>query len=492
MISKLLPLTFLLTLHAPAYAQPPAAPGESQAGANEAVRAGERLVAALGRDAAARRAFVETEFSAAALTREPVAERAAALDRLVRDVGRVSIVQTLVRSERHADLILAAENGRFLSAVIFMSTREPGKIVSFFALPARDPARTAREAWPESGVPLDRLPQEIEWRVAAQARDHFFYGTVLVARRDEVLFRGAYGPANMETATPNRVDTLFNAASVGKMFTGVAILALVDQGRISLDDPVTRWVPEFSGTAAGRTITLRQLLSHTSGVGNWAAQFRPHVSQRAAVETMTEPLIAEPGARMFYSNANYVLLGAVLEAVTGQSLDDVLQELVFRPANMTSTSLASGAEAGARGAIRYHFAEDDPLGFRGHVPQLETHNLRADASGGTHTNIDDLFAFHRALLQGRLLSANLTREMLSPFVDYPGAPRPSRYGYGLRFSNCGARQAFGHSGGGTNAGVSNATYATMDGEWTVIVLSNTNAAGANLAISLCEAVSGLG
>ena len=202
---------------------------------------------------------------------------------------------------------------------------------------------------------------------------------------------------------------------------------------------------------------------------------------------MTEPLVAAPGELMYYSNANYVVLGAVLEAVTGKGLEDALRELVFRPANMNSTTLASAANLGTA-AVRYHFAEDDPVGFRGYVPNLETDDLRADASGGAYTNIDDLFAFHRSLYNGRLLSADLTRDILSPVVDFPGTPRPSRYGYGMRFSNCGARPAFGHSGGGPNAGVSNATYATAYGEWTVIVLSNTNA-GEDLAITLCEAVS---
>jgi D-alanyl-D-alanine carboxypeptidase len=488
--SILLALGGLAVLQPVAFGQAPVPASGPEGERNGAVQAGERLASALRGDAAARRAFVESSFSSGALASEPAARRAAALDNLVRDAGQISAVQTHVRSPRHVDLVLATERGRFLSAVIFTSAREPGKISSLFLLPARDPAKVAREAWPESGVPLDRLPREIEWRIAEQARDQFFYGAVLVARGDEVLFRGAYGPANIQTSTPNSVDTLFNSASVGKMFTSAAILALVDQGRISLDDPVTRWVPEFHAAGSDQTITLRQLLSHTSGVGDWPAQFRPHASQRAAVATMNGPLIAEPGARMYYSNANYVLLGAVLEAVTGKGLEEALRDLVFRPASMTATTLASGAEAG-NGAIRYHFAEDDPLGFRGHVPHLETYGLRADASGGAYTTIDDLFAFHRSLYHGRLLSAALTREMLTPVVDFPGTPRPSRYGFGMRFGSCGGRQTFGHSGGGPNAGVSNATYATLDGEWTVIVLSNANAAGEELAISLCEAVSRL-
>lgn len=480
-------LAFLASLEMPAFAQSPGPANALEAGQNPAAQAAAALVAALDANTAARRAFVETGFSASALENESAEQRTAFLDRLVRDAGRISIVETHVRSERHADVILATERGRFISAVVFTSGREPGKISGLFFLPARDPSKTAREAWPDSGVALEHLSHEIAWRIEEQAQDDFFYGAVLVARRDEILFHAAYGPANVAAGTRNTVQTPFGSASIGKMFTSVAILALIDQGRISLDDPITKWVPEYPHQAAGQRITLRHLLLHTSGIGDWPEQFRPHISQRAAATTMTQAPNAEPGARMSYNNANYVLLGAVLEAVTGRSLEEALRELVFRPANMTSTTLASGADL-RTGAIRYHFAEDDPVGFRGYVPNLGNHEFRADASGGAYTTIGDLFAFHRALYLGRLLSSQRTQEILSPVVDFPGTPRPSRYGYGMRFSQCGTREVFGHSGGGPNAGVSNATYATSDGEWTIIVLSNTNAAGEALAIALCEAV----
>ena len=480
-------LAFLASLQLPAFAQSPSPNAAPAAERNPAAEAGDRLVTALGGDAAARRAFVESAFSSGALASEPAAQRAAALDRLVQDAGRIRLVQAHVRGARHADLVLATERGRFITAVIFTSGREAGKISGLFFLPTRDPARTAAEAWPDSGVPRDRLSQEIAWRIAAQEQDDFFYGAVLVARGDEILFRRGYGYADIQAGRRNTAQTQFTSASIGKMFTSVAILALVDRGAISLDDRLSRWVPDYPH-AAGATITLRQLLTHTSGIGEWAAQFRPHASQRAAAATMVEPPSGEPGARMSYSNANYVLLGAVIEAATGKSLDEALRELVFNRANMNATTLASGADVGT-GALRYHFAEDDPVGFRGYRPDLANHQLRADASGGAYTTVDDLLAFHRALYQGRLLSPQRTRDMLAPVVDFPGTPRPSRYGYGIRFSSCGERQAFGHSGGGPNAGVSNATYATADGEWTVIVLSNTNAAGEELAITLCEAVS---
>lgn len=469
----------------------PSAPAAAVSQPNVALAAGEKLLAALQGDAAARRSFVESGFSTSALANEPAADRAAALDQLAAASGGLTLAQSFVRSDRHADLVLATKGGHFVTAVVFTSSKEPGRISGLFFLPARDPAKVAREAWPAGPIPLADLANEIDCRVAAQARDGFFYGTVLVARGDAILLRRAYGLANRETNQPNTIGTRFHGASVGKMFTAAAVLKLAEQGRLALDDSLAKWVPEYPDAEAARKITLHQLLTHTAGLADWPRQFEPHASQRDAARTMTAPLAGEPGARMSYSNAGYVLLGAVVEAATGTSLAPALDALVFKPAGMTSTTFAPAISVKDR-AVRYVRGDDDPVGLRAPIPHVQHDRLGGDASGGAYTTADDLFAFHRALVGGRLLDARLTSEALTPRIDFPGTPRPSKYGYGQRFGECSGRAVFGHSGGGPNAGVSNATYATTDGEWTVIVLSNTNSAGEDLAISICEAVARAG
>lgn len=481
--------TCFSAMSTPALAQAPAQPSQAPAeqSSNAALLAGEKLVAALQSDMAARRAFTETVFSTSALAKESAAQRAAGLEQLVAASGGLSLDRTYVRADRHVDLILATENGRFLTAVVFTSSKEPGKISGLFFMPARDPVKVQKEQWPDKAVPLVRLPDEIGWRAAEQAKDNFFYGAVLVAKGDRVLFRQAYGPANRSARVLNAPDTLFQSASVGKMFTAAAILKLVEQVNLSLDDSLAKWVPEYPDKVAADKIKLRHLLTHTAGLAEWERQFEIHASQRTAAKTMTAPLASEPGARMSYSNAGYVLLGAVLEAVTGRSLEDATRSLVFRPAGMKRTTFKPAMQV-KRSATRYVHADDDPVGFRGYIAYTKDDHLAADGSGGAYTTVDDLFAFHRALVKGRLLSRPLTAEILSPKVDFPGAPRPSKYGYGQRFGECSGRPVLGHSGGGANAGISNATYATVDGEWTVIVLSNSNSAGEELAISICEAV----
>jgi hypothetical protein len=337
-------------LPVPLQAQP-GAPAASVAQPNAALAAGEKLLAALQGDAAARRSFVESGFSTSALANEPAAERAAALDQLAAASGGLALAQSFVRSDRHADLVLATRGGHFVTAVVFTSSKEPGKISGLFFLPARDPAKVAREAWPAGAIPAADLANEIDWRVAAQARDGFFYGTVLVARGDDIVLHRAYGPASRETNRPNTVDTRFHSASVGKMFTAAAVLKLAEQGKLALDDSLARWLPEYPDPAAAAKITLRHLLTHTAGLADWPRQFEPHASQRDAARTMTAPLAAEPGARMSYSNAGYVLLGAVVEAATGTSFASALDRLVFEPAGMTRTIFAPSASVGHR-AVR--------------------------------------------------------------------------------------------------------------------------------------------
>jgi CubicO group peptidase (beta-lactamase class C family) len=140
-------------------------------------------------------------------------------------------------------------------------------------------------------------------------------------------------------------------------------------------------------------------------------------------------------------------------------------------------------------ATGYLRPADDPLGFG---PRFSNHQFlghKGDGSGGLYTTAEDLLAFHRALTSGRLLSPDLTKLMLQAHTDFPGTPRPSKYGYGVRLTECAGQAVFGHSGGGPNSGVSTATYGPQDGSWTVIVLSNYDPpAPEDFALEVCEAM----
>src|SRR5262249_5401568 len=156
---------------------------------------------------------------------------------------------------------------------------------------------------------------------------------VLVARKERVLFKRAYGMANYELQVPNSTATRFHLASVSKPFTAMAILQLQEQGKLSVSDPVSRFVPEFPG---GDRITVEHLLTHTSGIPN-VNNFpdyddfarSPHTLEQLVAKFAGVPLDFQPGSDYRYSNSNYNLLALILEKVSGEKYGDYVQKRIL-------------------------------------------------------------------------------------------------------------------------------------------------------------------
>jgi CubicO group peptidase (beta-lactamase class C family) len=169
-----------------------------------------------------------------------------------------------------------------------------------------------------------------------------FSGAVLVANDGDPIVQEAYGLADRETVQPNDIDTRFNLGSVSKMFTGVAIAQLVEQGKLAFGDTIGEYLTGFPDDVAD-TVTIDQLLTHTSGMGDFLRGGNPE--QAKAAETATdllplitnEPLLFEPGTQGSYSNSGYAVLGAIIEAVSGESYYDYVRDRIFEPAEMTRT-----------------------------------------------------------------------------------------------------------------------------------------------------------
>ena len=168
-------------------------------------------------------------------------------------------------------------------------------------------------------------------------------GTVLIARDGIPVMERAYGYACKGHGVRNHTDTLFNIGSMTKMFTAVSIMQLVEQGRLSVDDPMTRYLPNYPPDIGNR-VTIHHLLTHTSGMGSfWNDAFQ---ARKATLRTVSdylrlfvdEPLAFEPGARFGYSNAGYVVLGAIVEQVTDMSYDAYVAERIFARAGMQHTA----------------------------------------------------------------------------------------------------------------------------------------------------------
>lgn len=431
--------------------------------------------------------FVVSAFSHVSLGREPAAERARQFDRLKALSGGFKLLEWRPQGERMVEVFARSRRGnRHAKFVLFTSGKEPGKIADIFVLPERDPERAAADAFPKVPVSDDELVRLVRRRIDALTEEGSFSGAILLARGDEVLLREGRGLAEETWRIPNRADTRFNVASVSKMWTAVVVMKLVEQGKLSLDDTLAQRVPAYPHRQAASKITLRQLLHHRGGIGEWdGRQVKAPLTSTELAATMTaEP--GEPDERFNYSNAGYVLLGAAAESATGLSYEQLVEQLVFRPAGMQASGFWPVTAIVPNRATGYLRPADDPLGFGQKYSNEQFLGFAGNASGGAYSTVDDMFAFHRALATGKLLKPETVKAMVDTAVEFAGSPRPSRYGLGLRLEDCAGVPTFGHGGGGANSGVSSATYASVDGPWTVLVLGNTDPMPEQVAIDVCE------
>jgi D-alanyl-D-alanine carboxypeptidase len=479
----------LVAAAVPAIAQVQKQPSAATA-ATPAESAARAVLAAINGTDADRSALVENAFTDRALQNESAAARLKWLEKIAADSGGLTVVSWAPQGERMVEaLVRSNRGGKFGKLVLFTAKAEPAKIADIFLLAARDPAKVKAEAWPAGPLALEQVASEIEKRASALAEEDSFSGVVLVAKGDRILVNRAYGLADQEWAVPNRADTAFHLGSVGKMFTAAAILRLAESGKLTLDDPLSKWVPEYPHANAA-PITLKHLLTHSGGLGEWdGREFKRPMTGAEKAATMTAPLQFTPGEKFIYSNAGFVLLQAVIEKATGKSYADALDQLVFQPSGMTRSGLWPVTAIVPNRATGYLRPQDDPMALGPRFSNEQFLGYRGDGSGGHYSTASDMFAFIESLASGRLLGARATAEMLQPRIDFVGTPRPSKYGYGVHFDSCGGNAIFGHEGGGPNSGVSSLVYRTVESGWTVIVLSNYDPGPpGDLALSICEFV----
>jgi CubicO group peptidase (beta-lactamase class C family) len=365
--------------------------------------------------------------------------------RIHRTEGELRVTNVFAAEPEALTLGLAGANGRRLRMRYEVGRQGDGwRVLNIGIRPDEPPD-------PRDSVPpgLDRAG-EARWlgeRLTAKAAAGAFSGAVLVAPGGTVSFRGAYGIADRRTGAQNTPDTRFTLASMGKMFTAVAIAQLYEQGKVHLDSSLARYVPDYPNREFARQATVRMLLSHTSGLGSY---WNPLFEQRRATLTTVEshlPLFAgdaipfTPGSRFRYSNAGYQVLGLVIERVTGQSYHDFVRDHIFAPAGMTATGYYGADGETSGGAVGY--SRQGPNGeWRDNLTARE---VRGGPAGGGYSTVEDLLRFAQALLGGKIIQ----RKTLHLWTRVHSDRRGERDGYGFGFvvEYIAGRKWFGHSGG---------------------------------------------
>jgi CubicO group peptidase (beta-lactamase class C family) len=303
---------------------------------------------------------------------------------------------------------------------------------------------------------------------------NLFSGTVLVAKDGKPIFQQAYGLANQQARLPNTLETRFNLASMNKMFTAVAIAQLVQQGKLSFDEPISAVLPDYPKPAADQ-VTVHHLLTHTAGLGDYMTEAferaKPVISSPRDYFPffIDQRLAFQPGARFQYSNAGFVLLGAIIEQVSGQSYYDYIREHIFEPAGMANSDYSTLSEGAPDRAEGYTYWRLDGPQWASQVSSQSTLPTRGGPAGGGYSTAPDLLDFARALLDHKLLNAAFTDLVTTGKVS-DGGDTERKYAYGFGDIRSHGERVIGHNGG--SPGVNTQLDILPNRGYVIVVLSN--------------------
>ena len=295
-----------------------------------------------------------------------------------------------------------------------------------------------------------------------------FSGAVLLAKDGKPIFAEAYGFADREHHIANSLDTRFRMGSMNKMFTAVAILQLVSAGKLRLDDPVIKYLPDYLNRYLASKVTISELLTHTGGTGDFfGPEFDEYRSELRTHEDYIKllggrPVRFEPGSRFEYSNYGFIILGAVIEKVSGQSYYDYVGDYIYRLARMTSTGSEPEKQRVPDLSVGYTKQEGD-------LWQRNTFLLpyRGTSAGGGYSTVGDLLRFANALRANTLLDKYDTKLLTTGKVDMPFG---GQYAYGFEDRTINGSHCVGHNGG--SPGMNGELDICQESNYIVAVLAN--------------------
>ncbi|WP_157576794.1 serine hydrolase domain-containing protein [Pseudoalteromonas rubra] len=366
-------------------------------------------------------------------------------------------------TERFRIRVKSRNTDLWYNLTMTMPQQSPNKLANFYLQPTSHPNEE------NSKISKTELISQVRHYINSLTAKGLFSGAILIADTDTVLYQDAKGFTNLERTAKNNVDTKFNLASMNKMFTAVGILQLVEQQKMSLDDKLIKFIdPAMFPAGEFDQITVRQLLSHTAGLG-WSQAPDTEQSSGSAEREVTKnfkhlTLAATPGGQFRYSNDGMVLLGEIIEKVSGKSYYRYIREYIYQPAGMIHSDSYDPKQAIENMAIGYYYDAEQQKSLN----NLEFMGTRGGAAGGGFSTVVDLHKFSQALTQYKLLSKALTQAAYSakPELHSPG------YGYGFSTQGEQGNRIIGHSGG--SIGVSSRLSIYLDQGITLAILCNKN------------------
>lgn len=341
-----------------------------------------------------------------------------------------------------------------------------------WATPAVQAAASAAAIMPSATPRLESMIDEY-------VREHDFSGTLLVQDGEHLLYNKSFGLADRAFDVPADNTTRYRIASITKLFTSVLILQLHEQGKLDIDGRIKTYLPDYPGEGADH-VTLHQLLNHTSGIEQFdrvaslqealekgLEQYqRPHTTDALLKRCCSGKLARDAGTAFDYNNADYIVLGKIIERVTGKTYEEVLDERILRPLGMRDTGIAHQDMIVSRLANTYFYRDDTGKLMN----DLPVYFQNWFAAGAMYSTASDILTFANALYGRRLLKPETLDRMLKPGLD--------DYGYGLwsySFKR-GGREHRVAKRPGSIMGANTVLYRLLDRRATVVILGNTNKA----------------
>jgi len=305
-----------------------------------------------------------------------------------------------------------------------------------------------------------------EYVKAEMERQHVPGLSLLVVQHGKIVRAEGFGLANLELQVPVKAETVFQSGSVGKQFTATAVMMLVEAGKIGLDDPLTKY---FAGApTTWKDVTVRELLSHTAGFGDYPKNFdlRKDWTEDEELKLIESiPLAYPPGTKWEYSNFGYVTLGILIHRVTGEFYGDFLQQRIFQRLGMTSTRIISEADIIPNRAAGYRLVKGELKNQEWVAPVVNT-----TADGSLYFTILDLAKWDAALYSERLLKRSSLDLMWTPVKLKNGQANSGNYGFGWFIDQRDGHRCIHHDG--SWQGFETAIDRYVDDELTVVALSN--------------------
>jgi CubicO group peptidase (beta-lactamase class C family) len=371
------------------------------------------------------RTYLEQNIAPNTFKERPVEERMAVYRQLKSDLAMIEPVKILKESTDEIKLVARSAKDSWLELLFEFEKSAPYKLLGIRIMRLDEPPDLDA---PTTPITEAEMLKEIETFMDQISIEDEFSGVVLLAKGEKPIFREAYGLASKEYNIPNRVDMRFNLGSINKFLTRIAIEQLEGKGVLGLEDPISKYFPDYPNKEAAEKVTIRHLLDMSSGIGDFFGE-KYQSTPKDQIRTLSdylllfgdEPLLFEPGTNRQYSNGGYIVLGLIVEKVSGQTYFDYVHDHIYKIAGMGNTTHLEADVPTQNVASGYtnNWDESDHPG-EPRRNNIYTRPARGSSAGGGYSTADDILKLVVALKRNNLLAPKTSEEINGSVIAIAG------------------------------------------------------------------------